>query len=1061
MASSLGTLTLDLIARIGGFTGPLDKAEAAAKKNAKGIADAADVASLAWTSLGGVIRGIAGGISIGAIFTGFITETRDAEKEQAQLAAVLKSTGASAGYTADQLNTMANAMEAVTDFSGGDVNQAQTALLAFTGIVGKEFPRALQAAADMGARTGKTIQEAAELVGRSLDVPSAGLAALSKQGFRFTEDQKKLVKAFESVGDVASAQGIILDALEATYGGAAAAAHDTFGGALIGLQNTIKGLLTGEGSLDGAKKALQAFNSVLADPTTKTALDATAKAAVALSAIVAVRLTASVVGSGIAFAAAQVSAIRYQLTLASMAGVSTTTAVAVTALGVAARVTSAAMALLGGPAGVIILAASALAYFALTSGEAETKAADLATKVDYLNQSFDGFTKAQAKNALAGISEEFRLQQYAVESAQTLVKSYQQNLAAFPNDDRVREWTVGLREQSAAVDTATQRLDALGAQIQVLNGIMAQPVDIPASKVYTELSAKIQEQILLADKKTEADKLQARIGAGLIKGLKDGEGDLLVAQQKTADAATAAAKARETAAAKAKTDATTAANAAKAIIKQGDDAITNYRRQIELIDETTGARAKATEASKVAFDIESGKLKGISAAQKEQLANLAAELDARKALVKANDEAAKLAAYEANLRASNQTTKDNFDLELIGAGSGDKLKERLKQNLAIEQDYQKQREELYKQYTAATLAGDPEAESRYKKETDMLSEALAERIVLQQDYYNQQDELQNNWLAGVSSAWENYRDTATDYQQQAADATSSILGDATTSLSDSIQGLATGALTVGEAFQNLGTTMAGSVLKAIADIAAQWLVTQAIQLTGIGAVTTATIAAEGAKTAAKVGADAIATASSLTATATTTAASTAAAGTTLASWLPAALVASIGSFGAAAVVGGAALLAAFALIKGFKTGGYTGDGASDAVAGIVHKGEYVFTKEQTAAIGVDKLEAIAGGYQDGGLVGAFPVAVPVREGVTTAQNATRMDNAYENAQSNRQKGGSQVNIIEDASKAGQTRTRLDEAGMQEVIDVWVNKLYTEDDVFEALQRKGGFRAVGE
>jgi len=64
--------------------------------------------------------------------------------------------------------------------------------------------------------------------------------------------------------------------------------------------------------------------------------------------------------------------------------------------------------------------------------------------------------------------------------------------------------------------------------------------------------------------------------------------------------------------------------------------------------------------------------------------------------------------YAANLRSSNQTVKDGFDLSLAGAGSGDKLKERLKENLSIEQDYQKQREELLKQYNAAVLQGDPQ-----------------------------------------------------------------------------------------------------------------------------------------------------------------------------------------------------------------------------------------------------------------------------------------------------------------------------------------------------------------
>lgn len=506
-------------------------------------------------------------------------------------------------------------------------------------------------------------------------------------------------------------------------------------------------------------------------------------------------------------------------------------------------------------------------------------------------------------------------------------------------------------------------------------------------------------------------------------------------------------------------DAKAAAAAAKALQSAYTSTEEGLQRQLAAIDETTGARAKATEVTKIAFELETEKLKDLSAAQKEHLLDLAKEIDAKKALQKVNDENNKLALYAQNLRSSNQTVKDGFDLALAGAGSGDKLKERLKENLSIEQDYQKQREELLKEYNAAVLQKDPEAENRYNKETELLSEALAERIVLQQDYYNQQDALQKDWLSGVSSAWENYKDTATDYQQQAADATSSILGDATNNLSTSIQGLATGALTVGEAFQSLGATLAGSVLKAIADIAAQWLITQAIQLTGIGAITTATVAAEGIKTTAKVTSDGIATASSLTATTVTTGAQVAAAGTTLAAWLPAALVASIGSFGAAAVVGGAALIAAFALIKGFEDGGYTGDGASNAPAGIVHKGEYVFTKAQTAAIGIEKLSAIANGYEDGGLVGAFPVAmpVPVREGVTTTTANDKMNSAM--ASRTTGNGGVTLIVNEDASKAGQTNTF--ERDGQQFLELWVANYLGEGETWDAQQRKTGIRAVGQ
>lgn len=60
-----------------------------------------------------------------------------------------------------------------------------------------------------------------------------------------------------------------------------------------------------------------------------------------------------------------------------------------------------------------------------------------------------------------------------------------------------------------------------------------------------------------------------------------------------------------------------------------------------------------------------------------------------------------------------------------------------------------------------------------------------------------------------------------------------------------------------------------------------------------------------------------------------------------------------------------------ALPAGFANGGYTGDGAKYQPAGIVHAGEYVFTKEQTRRAGVGNLAAMAqslNGYARGGIV---------------------------------------------------------------------------------------------
>ncbi|EES6971787.1 phage tail tape measure protein, partial [Escherichia coli] len=53
----------------------------------------------------------------------------------------------------------------------------------------------------------------------------------------------------------------------------------------------------------------------------------------------------------------------------------------------------------------------------------------------------------------------------------------------------------------------------------------------------------------------------------------------------------------------------------------------------------------------------------------------------------------------------------------------------------------------------------------------------------------------------------------------------------------------------------------------------------------------------------------------------------------------------------------------------FATGGFTGTGGKYEPAGIVHRGEFVFTKEATSRIGVGNLYRLMRGYAEGGYVG--------------------------------------------------------------------------------------------
>jgi tape measure domain-containing protein len=87
----------------------------------------------------------------------------------------------------------------------------------------------------------------------------------------------------------------------------------------------------------------------------------------------------------------------------------------------------------------------------------------------------------------------------------------------------------------------------------------------------------------------------------------------------------------------------------------------------------------------------------------------------------------------------------------------------------------------------------------------------------------------------------------------------------------------------------------------------------------------------------------------------------------------------IGAFNSIAdILPGIDKLPRVALPPGFADGGYTGDGGKYEPAGIVHAGEFVFTKEQTRKAGIANLYAMAkslAGYAKGGLVNPLRNAV--------------------------------------------------------------------------------------
>ena len=380
---------------------------------------------------------------------------------------------------------------------------------------------------------------------------------------------------------------------------------------------------------------------------------------------------------------------------------------------------------------------------------------------------------------------------------------------------------------------------------------------------------------------------------------------------------------------------------------------------------------------------------------------VAAELDTLNALKKANEDALKLEAFKNAQGVGTQTMKDGFDQELAGAGMGDKSRDRMKADLALRQKYAADIASLNEQRNTGQIMPD-----LYLSETAVLQEELAKRLQAQQDFYAATDDQQTNWMNGVNEAWSNYADAARNYSQQAADLTSEALGTATSGLGTFFYDVATGAQSAGDALGDMVGNFAKSMLQALADMAAQWLIYQGVQML-VGKTTqvsaAGTMAANASAMSLQAGLAAFASTAAIPIVGPFAA--------------PGAMAAAMAVTGPlAAAVGMTAMAGA-----GFEEGGFTGFGPKDEIAGPVHRGEYVFDAEATARIGVGTLEAMSNGR---------PAIIGAGRGSTSA--------APTPSQAPVDKGLT-VNHIEDRSRAGQSERGTNSDG-SEYLNLWAAQI---------------------
>ncbi|EER7990585.1 phage tail tape measure protein [Escherichia coli] len=124
-----------------------------------------------------------------------------------------------------------------------------------------------------------------------------------------------------------------------------------------------------------------------------------------------------------------------------------------------------------------------------------------------------------------------------------------------------------------------------------------------------------------------------------------------------------------------------------------------------------------------------------------------------------------------------------------------------------------------------------------------------------------------------------------------------------------------------------------------------------------------------------------------------------------------------GAFGGGASASTGTAIQAAAANFHFATGGFTGTGGKYEPAGIVHRGEFVFTKEATSRIGVGNLYRLMRGYAEGGYVGGAgsPAQMRRTEGINFNQNNHVV---IQNDGSNGQAGPQLMKAVYDMARKG-------------------------------------------
>lgn len=628
----------------------------------------------------------------------------------------------------------------------------------------------------------------------------------------------------------------------------------------------------------------------------------------------------------------------------ALAAATTATAAAARSASVAWGVAKGALALVGGPTGVAVLAAAGLyAYF--TSTREATKASfEFADSLRDVITNLDKMSTKQVAAESAKASQAIRTQSEAIEDQRKKIQSMTESLGlakvamrglgeSGSRLDRIRDATEQIAIESAKLEKMeSQRIetqkglesmqsklneslnkgaesikkdgesaDAAAGSIDNLTGSLNAATDaknklngtgkieLPTPKVDEILAGLRQENKFLSIKDERLRAVAKASAEAQSAGAKVGSESLKLIEleagkqydlQKARDSAKDSTKSATREESKATTE-----------NKNRMDQLQKLREETELLTLTEQRRYKEA-AIKGAVQELGGEATPDQIRQAELLAGQ--EFDIKQRI---NDrKAASDANYYEAAKLKRQDDLDQVDRNLKNGII--KFEQAQAQKAAIAANYQKTIAEA----TAENAVTPQQEMAGMVDPVQALANENAKKLALIQQFEAKKTITENQAAALRNAALTQYeaqRKAAIYEQWKAQSDVNLLLANTFESLqstaSNALTGIITGTTTAGDAMRGLASTALNSLINGFVTMGVEWVKSAIMGST------------------AQVAATATATTAAVAGTATTTAASTAAAATTVAAWTPAAIVASIGSFGGAAAVGLGAVVAALAM----------------------------------------------------------------------------------------------------------------------------------------------------